>query len=107
MSATKFVRAKTPTVVADMTPGQLADDHRGCTLGKWRYEQRLKEIEAELTRRGLPAATGDRAIVSLQIGDIGLVNLKRLRADLGADICREYAIPGSDRFWRSIDKDKQ
>lgn len=89
-----------------MTPAQLADEHRGCTMGKWRYDQKLQEVEAELKRRKLNSAEGERAIVSKQIGDIGLVDFKRLRADLGEDICREYAVPGSREFWRSIDKDK-
>lgn len=104
MTAAKAIRPQQPNSVHNMTDGQLADEHRGCGLGKWRYEQKLKEIEAELKRRGLSSAQGERAIVSLQIGDIGLVDLKRLRADLGENICREYAIPNSHLFWRSIDR---
>lgn len=97
---------KEPAPVSGLTLAQLADEHRGLTMGIWRYEQRKEQVEAELTARGVPSAEGERAIVSLQFGDIGLIDIKRLRADLGDLICREYAKPGSDRFWRSVDKDK-
>ena len=98
-------RAAAPAV-GDLSDGQLADEHRGLTLGIWRYKQRLEQVEAELLARGRGSYEGERAVVSLQIADIGLIDTKRLRLDLGDLICREYALPGSDRFWRSIDKAK-
>lgn len=90
-----------------LTLAQLADEHRGLTLGISRYKHRLAQVEAELTARGVPSAEGERAVVTLQLGDIGLIDLKRLRADLGPNICRDYAVPGSHRFWRSEDRAKQ
>ncbi|WP_158811198.1 hypothetical protein [Beijerinckia sp. L45] len=87
--------------VTEMTAGQLADEHRGYTFAKNRAKDRLKEIEAELDRRGLFCAQGQQAFVTRQLADIGLVDLKRLRADLGDGIWIEYRIPGSEEFWRS------
>ncbi len=97
----KPAKAKVPTSVVDMTDGQLADEHRGHTFAKQRAKDRLKAIEDELDRRGLVAAKGELGLVSRQLADVGLVDIKRLRADLGEDICREYAIAGSNEFWRS------
>lgn len=106
MSAVKVIQPRQPASVHNLSDGQLADEHRNLSLGIWRYEQRKKLIEEEFARRGRPSYEGDRAVATLQIGDIGLVDIKRIRADLGENICREYAVPGSDRFWRSTDKAK-
>lgn len=105
MSQAKPARKEAAPVGA-LTDGELADEHRGLDLGIHRYKQRQKAIEGEMKRRGRPAYEGERAIASLQMADLGLVDIKRLRADLGPDICRDYLIPGSDRFWRSDDKPK-
>ncbi len=99
--AAKAMRTKQPASVHNMADGMLADEHRGYTFAKQRAKDRLKAIEDELDRRGLVSAKGELGIVSRQLADVGLVDIKRLRADLGEDICREYAIAGSNEFWRS------
>ena len=104
MSAAKAIQPRQPPSLHNLSDGALADEHRNLGLGIYRYQQRLKAIEAELERRGLASATGARAVVSKQIADIGLVDFKKLRADLGTQICREYVVPGSETFWRSMDK---
>ena len=100
-SLVKAPRAKATASVRDMTDAQLADEHRGHTFAKLRTKDKLEAIEAELDRRGLEFAQGEHSFVSRQLTEIGLVDLKRLRADLGDAIWREYGIPGSNRFWRS------
>lgn len=106
MTVMKAAKPKVPASVVDMTDGQLADEHRGHTFARLRTKDKLTAIEAELDRRGLEFAQGEHSFVSRQITDVGLVDLKRLRADLGDDIWREYGIPGSTRFWRSDLKKK-
>lgn len=100
MTKAKAARAPAPKPDA-MTDGELADAHRNWTMAKVRAGENLKAIEAELERRGLHSAQGRTAFVSKQLGDIGLIDWKKLRAALGEAICREYAVPGSDVFWRS------
>lgn len=101
MTASKGIRAKAAIPISEMTDGQLADEHRNHSFALKRTKDKLKEIEDELDRRNLVSAQSDVSFVSKQIGDIGLADLKRLRADLGDNIWREYAIPGSREFWRS------
>ncbi len=107
MTTVRIGKPKAPSSVFDMTDAQLADEHRGHTFAKLRTKDKLQAIEAELDRRGLEFAQGEHSFVSRQITDVGLVDLKRLRADLGDDIWREYGIPGSNRFWRSDLKKKE
>ncbi len=92
-------RRKASADVGTMTEAELADEHRGQGFAKRRAAERLAAVEAELDRRKLTRAVGALGVVERKSND-GLIDLKRLRAER-PEILREYATPGSDRYWSS------
>ena len=98
MNASKAIQAKQPSSLHNMSDADLADEHRGQSFAKRRAADRIKDIEAEIERRGLTGAIRGRLALLVR-KPTTLIDLDRLRAER-PDIVEAFA-QGAGGYWSS------
>ncbi len=88
-NASRAIKSVQPSSLHNMSDADLADEHRGQGFAKRRVAGRIKDIEAELERRGVTGPIKGKVALLERKATI-LLDLDRLRAER-PDIVEAFA----------------
>ena len=94
--ASRAIKPVQPNSLHAMSDADLADEHRGLGFAKRRAADRIKDIEAEIERRGIAGPVKGK-LGMLERKPTTLLDLDRLRKER-PDIVEAFALGGGTYF---------